>query len=119
MTEKPPVTGPIPLHVRHAPSGAVLDLSALSTLVVQDVLELLLSTDDPSWRERLDELAEMTPEQKHEQEEAGVLAYEQLVQDMAEAVSSRVPVYGPAVARLASALLVAARRSVPTQRGAA
>ncbi|MFD3717217.1 hypothetical protein [Streptomyces sp. NPDC058674] len=114
-----PIPGPIPIYVKAIPGGVALDMAALTTYVVQDLLELLLSTDTPAWRERLDELAEQTPTEKREQEAAGVLAYEQLVQDMTEAVSSRVPVYGPAVSRLAAELLAAGGRHIPHQRGAA
>lgn len=119
MPEQPPVDGPVPVRVRNIPGGVVLDMQALSTLVVQDVLELLLSTDTPSWRERLDELAEQTPEQARADEARGILAYEELVRDMSDAVSSRVPVYGRQVYALAAELLKAAGRHVPQQRGAA
>lgn len=114
---KTPVDGPIPVHVRSIPGGASLGMQALSRCVVEDVLQLLLSTDAPAWRERLDELAEQTPEQAQADEARGILAYEQLAEDMTDAVSSRVPLYGPAVPRLAAALLKASGRHVPTQRG--
>lgn len=119
MPDSKPVDGPIPVRVRTAPGGIALDMQALSTLVVQDVLALLLSTDDLSWRERLDELAEQTPEQARADEARGILAYEELVRDMTGAVSSRVPVYGRQVYALAAALLKAAGQHVPQQRGAA
>lgn len=119
MPDSKPVDGPIPVRVRSCPGGAVLELDAFATLLVQDVLELLLSTNTPAWRERLDELAEQTPEQARADEARGILAYEQLVADMSDAVSSRVPVYGRQVYALAAQLLKAARRHVPTQRGEA
>lgn len=119
MPDQTPVDGPIPVHVRPAPGGASLDMQALSRCVVQDVLELLLSTEQPAWRERLDELDEQTPEQARADEARGILAYEQLVEDMTDAVSSRVSLYGPAVYRLAAALLKASGRHIPTQRGEA
>ncbi len=119
MADQTPVDGPIPVHVRTIPGGISLDMQALSRCVVQDVLELLLSTDAPQWRERLDELAEQTPEQARADEARGVLAYEQLVEDLTDAVSSRVPVYGPQVRQLSASLLKAAGAHIPAQRGEA
>ncbi|MEE1735933.1 hypothetical protein PUR49_05310 [Streptomyces sp. BE147] len=113
-TDRDPITGPIPIYVRTIPGGAALDLSALTALVVADVLEALLDPDDTTAWDRLHDLADTdrTPAE-------GRLPYEELVADLADRASSRVPLYGPAALELTRRLRRAvAPRAVPSQRKA-
>lgn len=88
------VDGPTPMLVRQTPSGVVLDHSAgLTPMVVADVLELLLKSDDTSWWDRLQQLANTEPDDRPV-DERPACEFEQLVADMAEHCSSRVPLYG-------------------------
>lgn len=117
--DRTPITGPIPIYVRPIPGGAVLDMDALTRLVVADVLELLLASDDESWWDRLHQLADRatdnTPVEGRPEGE-----FEQLVAELAERSSSRVPLYGrDAVLKLTRLLHAAvAPKAVPTQREA-
>lgn len=109
------ITGPIPIGIDITPTAVVLDLDALTRLVVGDVLDALLDEQDTSLWDRLHELADTeaapTPE--------GRLPYEELVADLAGRASSRVPLYGHRARELADRLLrVSGPRPVPSQREA-
>lgn len=115
MSDETPVTGPIPIYVRTIPTGVVLDLEALTRLVVGDVLDALLAPADTGVWDRLHALAD-TDRTAVE----GRLPYEELVAELTERASSRVPLYGPAALELMLKLSRAsAPRAVPGQRGAA
>ncbi|MEU8760704.1 hypothetical protein [Streptomyces sp. NPDC048659] len=110
MSNDKPVTGPIPLYIRTIPAGVVLDLEAFTRLVVGDVLDALLSTEDTSAWDRLQELADAPAATD------GRLPYEELVEQLANAASSRVPLYGKASLELAKRLTQAGGpRPVPPQ----
>ncbi|MGW1463885.1 hypothetical protein ACWCPT_05955 [Streptomyces sp. NPDC002308] len=109
-----PVAGPTPIYVRTLPTGVVLDMEALTRQVVGDVLDALLDPTDTGLWDRLHELAdvERTPVE-------GRLLTEELVADIADRCSSRVPLYGPAALDLISKLRRAAGpKAVPPQREA-
>ncbi|MEV6046067.1 hypothetical protein [Streptomyces xanthochromogenes] len=110
--DRTPITGPIPIRVVAIPGGAALDLSALTRLVVQDVVEALLASDD-LW-ERLNQLS--LPGRADDIR----LPFEELVSEIAEGCSSRVPLYGAErVLLLTRALRAAvAPKSIPGQREA-
>ncbi|THA82773.1 hypothetical protein [Streptomyces sp. A0592] len=113
MPDPKPVDGPIPVHVRTIPGGAQLDLTALTRLVVGDVLDALLEGDDTTLWDLLHEVAAPSTGA------ADRLDREELEQQLVERASSRVPVYGPQVRRLAASLLKAARQHIPARRDAA
>lgn len=111
--DRTPITGPIPIYVRQIPAGIVLDLDALTRLVVGDVLDALLDGDSTDLWDQLLELAAdgtaPTPEDR--------LPYEALVSELTERASSRVPLYGGRASELADRLLQAGRlRKVPGPR---
>lgn len=108
--DRTPITGPIPISVVAIPGGAALDLSALTQLVVHDVVEALLASDE-LW-DRLNQLS--IPGRADDTR----LPFEELVSEIAEACSSRVPLYGAErVLLLTRALRAAvAPKSVPSQR---
>ncbi|MEV5851457.1 hypothetical protein [Streptomyces anulatus] len=110
--EQKPVTGPIPIYVRTIPAGVVLDLEALTRLVVGDVInELLHAEDTTAW----DLLHQAADSGAHEEYNG-----ELLEQHLTERASSRVPLYGPAALELMLKLSRAsAPRAVPGQRDAA
>ena len=115
--DRTPVAGPIPIYVRAIPGGAVLDMEALTRLVVADVLELLLASDDESWWDRLHQLADQaTDDAPVEGRPEG--EFEWLVSELAERSSSRVTLYGAdAVLELSRRLRAAvAPKSVPSQQ---
>ncbi|MEV7112391.1 hypothetical protein [Streptomyces anulatus] len=115
MSDETPVTGPIPIYVRTIPTGVVLDLEALTRLVVGDVLDALLAPNDTEAWDRLHSLAD-TDRTAAE----GRLPYEELVAELTDRASSRVPLYGPAALEMSWKLREAsAPRPVPGQRGAA
>lgn len=109
--DRTPPTGPIPVYVRTIPTGVVLDLEALTRLVVGDVLDALLDSQSTDlWDRLLDLAAGGMPAE-------GRLPYEELVADLTGRASSRVPLYGTAAVTLADQLLRAGRlRTVPGQR---
>lgn len=114
------IDGPVPIHVRPIPAGVVLDMEALTRLVVADVLELLLSADDESWWDRLHQLADReTDNGPVEGRPEG--EFEWLVSELAERSSNRVTLYGrERVLDLTRVLRAAvAPKAVPSQRGAA
>lgn len=112
MSDEMPVTGPIPIYVRTIPAGIVLDLKALTRLVVGDVVDELLNTEGTTAWDLLHEAAEPVGE--------GQFPGELLEQHLVERASSRVPLYGPAALELTRKLRrAAAPRPVPGQRGAA
>jgi hypothetical protein len=109
------ITGPIPIHIRTTPTAIVLDMEALTRLIVGDVLDALLDPSDTGAWDRLHELADTeaapTPE--------GRLPYEELVAELTERCSSRVPLYGTKARELADRLAqLAGPRPVPHQREA-
>ena len=113
------IDGPVPIHVRAIPTGVVLDMEALTRLVVADVLELLLADDDESWWDRLHQLADREndngPVEGRPEGE-----FEELVAELAERSSSRVPLYGAEKVLELTRLLRAAvaPKAVPSQREA-
>ncbi len=113
MSEQQPVTGPIPIYVKATPSGAELDMAALTAHVVSDVIDALLDPADTGLWDLLHEVAN-PPGPAPEGTER--LDREQLEHDLADRASSRIPVYGPQVKRLAASLLKAAGQYVPSQR---
>lgn len=107
-----PITGPIPVYVRVTPGAVVLDMEALTRIVVGDVIEALLDPQDTGLWDRLHELAdtERIPEE-------GRLLTEELVADLAERSSSRVPLTVPRARDLATTLrMLADRLTVPQQQ---
>lgn len=109
MADQTPVDGPIPVHVRTIPGGAQLDLTALTRLVVGDVLDALLEGDDTTLWDLLHEVAAPSTGA------AERLDREELEQQLVERASSRVPLYGPAAKRFAASVLSAAGAHVPQQ----
>jgi len=115
MPEQPPVTGPIPIYVKAIPAGAQLDLRALTAHVVADVIDALL--DERTGL--LDLLHEVADPPKRADGDTEPLDRERLEEELTARASSRVPVYGPQVTRLAAELLRAAGQHIPKQRGRA
>ncbi|AZM91473.1 hypothetical protein [Streptomyces sp. W1SF4] len=115
MTNQPPVTGPILIGVERIPAGATLDLGAFTSLVVSDVIDALLDPDGALW----DLLHEVADPPKRAEDDDERLDREELERLLVERASSKVPLYGPAAARLARRLLAVAPPSVPQQRGEA
>jgi hypothetical protein len=115
--DRTPTTGPIPIYVKAIPAGVVLDMAALTTMVVQDVLDALLGPDTALW-DQLHEVAELTPETAKAEADKGRLPYEELVAALAERSSSRVSLYGPAavLALIAKLRKAITSRSIPGQR---
>ncbi|MFE3488336.1 hypothetical protein [Streptomyces griseus] len=112
MSDEKPVTGPIPIYVRTIPTGVVLDLEALTRLVIGDVINELLHAEDTTAWDLLHEAAEPVGEEQ--------FPGELLEQRLVERASSRVPLYGPAALEMSWKLREAsATRPVPGQRGAA
>ncbi|MEV7491463.1 hypothetical protein AB0O08_11985 [Streptomyces anulatus] len=112
--DRTPITGPIPVSVEITPTAVVLDMAALRDMVVADVIEALLDPADTTLWDRLHELAdtERAPQE-------GRLLTEELVADLGERSSSRVPLYGPRARELAERLLLlSGPRPVPSQREA-
>ncbi|WP_228975025.1 hypothetical protein [Streptomyces sp. DH12] len=111
MTDR--ITGPIPIDINRIPAGVVLDMTALTRLIVGDVLDALLDPDDTGAWDRLHELAEGVPATD------GRLPYEELEAELVDRASSRVPLYGARARELAERLYAAAGvRRIPTQREA-
>jgi len=112
--QRMPVDGPFRLYAEAIPAGATLDVASFVESVVHDVVELLL-TDE--YGDRLDELAEAQPADPHEVQRPSELRFESLVADLVDATSTKIPVYGAQVLRLAEALRkIAVPKPVPTQR---
>lgn len=114
-----PVDGPFPVRVRETPSGAELDVSAF---LFQAVFTELITQADDQPQELVDELRDMAdllraavhagPDShaRHEFDERMRLMLKQYAAD------GVIPVYGPAVGRLAERLAqIAAPRPVPAQ----
>ena len=110
--DQKPVTGPIPIYVRTLPTGVVLDLAALTALVVADVIEALLDpADDSAW----DQLVDLTDTTRKPEE--GRLLTEELVAELTERASSRIPLYGTAGLELTRKIREAsAPRAIPAQQ---
>ncbi|MEU2111863.1 hypothetical protein [Streptomyces sp. NPDC019507] len=85
------IDGPTPFTIRPIPGGARLEMDGLRRLVVEDVLAVLLDTDDESFWDRLTALA--NPAEGATADDMR-LPYEELVSDLAERASYRVPIYG-------------------------
>ncbi|MFD8664470.1 hypothetical protein ACFV1U_03590 [Streptomyces microflavus] len=106
-------TGPIPVYVRITPAAVVLDLEALTRLVVGDVVDALLDPEDTALWDRLHELADT--ERTNPQD--GVLPYEELVGDLTDRASSRVPLTVGRARDLATTLrMLADRLTIPRQQ---
>ena len=103
--DQKPVTGPIPVGVDVTPTAVVLDMAALRDLIVGDVIEALLDPQDTGLWDRLHELAdtERAPQE-------GRLLTEELVADLGERCSSRVPLTVPRAWSLANRLMELAGR---------
>ncbi|RLV66301.1 hypothetical protein STAN_1822 [Streptomyces sp. CBMAI 2042] len=109
--DRTPVTGPIPIYVRTLPAGVVLDMEALTRLVVGDVINELLNAEDTTAWDLLHEAAEPVGQEQ--------FSTELLEQHLAERASSRIPLYGPAALELTRKLRAAAApKAVPPQREA-
>ncbi|MFJ6935730.1 hypothetical protein [Streptomyces sp. NPDC101132] len=115
MSEQPPVTGPIPIYVKRTPGGAALDMSALTAHVISDVIDALI---DPESTDLWDLLQAVANPPARAEGDTDPLDREQLETALTARASSRVPLYGPAVTRLAERLLAAVRIAVPKQRRA-
>ncbi|MFE6103226.1 hypothetical protein ACFVQ4_25160 [Streptomyces laurentii] len=112
MTDPTSTTGPVPVYVRTIPTGVVLDLEALTRLVVGDVLDALLSGEDTDLWDLLHEIADPQTAPLHTRFDR-----EHLEQQLTERASSRVPLYGTRALELADRLTQAARlRQVPDPR---
>ncbi len=109
------ITGPIPIYLTTTPTAVVLDLDALTRLVVGDVLDVLLHPEDTTAWDRLHELANPTTAPTAE----GRLPYEELVDALAEQASSRVPLYGTKALDLADRLRALAGPRPIREAGAA
>jgi hypothetical protein len=108
--DRTPITGPIPIYVETTPTAVVLDMAALTRLVVGDVLDALLHPEDTGAWDRLQELAD-GPKATDDR-----LPYEELVEQLADAASSKVPLYGTKALELAERLNQAAGpKPVPNQ----
>lgn len=120
MTDRTRIDGPTPFYVKTIPGGVQLECDGLRQQIVEDVLTALLNPADTGLWDQLHELADLTLETVAALPE-GRLPYEELVADLAERSSYRVPVYGrDAVLELTRLLRAAvAPKAVPTQRGAA
>ncbi|MFF9554538.1 hypothetical protein ACF1DY_01720 [Streptomyces albus] len=94
-------SGPHRVYVSPMPTGAVLDVEAFVTGVVQDTVEALLSEE---FADRLAELAEAQPSDPHTVQTPADLHMESLVSDLVATVETRMPLYGDQVQRLASLL---------------
>ncbi|MYX16884.1 hypothetical protein GTY67_26405 [Streptomyces sp. SID8374] len=117
--DQKPVTGPIPIYVRTIPTGVVLDLAALRDLVIGDVIDALLDPADTGLWDRLHELADLGMADMPHVPMEGRLLTENLIADLGERASSRVPLYGPAALELTRKLRAAAApKAVPPQRAA-
>ncbi|MFB7589319.1 hypothetical protein [Streptomyces sp. NPDC056169] len=109
-TDRTPITGPIPIYVETTPAAVVLDMAALTRLVVGDVLDALLHPEDTSAWDRLHELAEAPAATDNR------LPYEELVEQIAAAASSKVPLYGTKAVELSRELASRSwTRPVPKQ----
>lgn len=109
-----PVDGPHRMYVDPIPTGVTLDVEPFVSAVVQDVVELLLTDEFAS---RFDGLTDAQARDPHLIERPGDLPVESLVADLVAATSTRVPVYGAQVLRLAERLRVLAQtKPDPEQR---
>jgi hypothetical protein len=112
VADQTPIDGPIRINVVTTPAGPALELSAFTALVVGDVLDALLHPEDTTAWDRLHDLAETTRTPNE-----GRLPYEELVADLVDRASSRVPLYGGAALELTRRLRdAAAPKAVPQQR---
>ncbi|MCX4601174.1 hypothetical protein OG402_11815 [Streptomyces anulatus] len=113
MSDDQNTTGPIPVYVRVVPTAVVLDLEALTRLVVGDVVNALLDPEDTGLWDRLHELADTeraTPEE-------GRLPYEELVAALTDRASSRVPLTVGRARDLSTTLrMLADRLTIPRQQ---
>lgn len=114
MPDRTPINGPTRIYVEATPTGAQLDMSALTEQVVGDVINALL---DPQCTELWDRLHDLADTDRTPAE--GRLPYEELVAELVARSSSRVPLYGSAALELTRRLRAAvAPRPVPSQREA-
>lgn len=113
------LSAPTPVYVKQIPAGVALDLEVFSEKVVGDVLDMLLDESSGAY-DRLAELAEALPEPWATTREDR-LPYEELVADITEHVSTRIPLYGTKSLELAELLRTMGLRvqpvHVPGQRG--
>jgi len=109
-----PVTGPHRIYVDAIPAGATLDISAYLETVI-----LALVRDENGAMEDIvaaDESASFQLSHGNDDSHAGH-ERDQLVQELVERLSPRLPVYGGQVGQLAAALSVIARpKGLPVQR---
>ena len=112
MFRRPAVTGPYRLYVRRIPTGAMLDVEHYLIAVLETL------ADNEDLRELLDEMAE---DRQQARERDGWEPEELLVEKLTTAIGYELPLYGPAVERLADRLRALAPAPVvviPGQREA-
>ncbi|SFK75104.1 hypothetical protein [Streptomyces pini] len=109
------LSGPHRVYVESIPAGVTLDVEPFAQTIVQDVVELLLGDE---FGERFDELVDAQGSDPHAVQVPADLRFEQLVADLTAHVSTRLPLYGGQVRRLAERLLAVheARQSSPVVR---
>ncbi len=117
MSDDQNTTGPIPVYVRITPAAVVLDLEALTRLVVGDVVDALLDSEDTGLWDRLHELADLDMVDMPQVPMEGRLLTEALVADLTDRASSRVPLTVGRARDLATTLrMLADRLTIPRQQ---
>ncbi|PJN38958.1 hypothetical protein CG747_20650 [Streptomyces sp. CB02959] len=106
--ELPAVSGPFRISVEPIPAGVTLDISTFVEALVLDLVT-----------EHADALAEILAEQDEDRPYDGHRPESLLVEELLDAVSTRIPVYGGQCLALADRIrAVAAPKAVPSQREA-
>ena len=114
LFRRPAITGPYRVYVRRTPTGVLLDVESYLIALVETI------ADNPDLLDLLMEIAEdrgNAKAHKHDGWEPDAL----LVENLTAALGYEVPLYGPAVDRLADrlkALAPAAPLAIPAQREA-
>jgi len=109
---RPAITGPLPVYVRSIPTGAMLDLESYLTAT------LITLADNPDLLDLLMEIAEDRGEARAHD---GWEPEDCLVEKLCAALGYELPLYGPAVVRLADRLRAVAPAPavvIPGQRQA-
>lgn len=112
--DRTPVPGPIPVRVVTTATGAALESESLRRLIVEDIVAALLDGDDTTLWDRLHQLADPTPADVRP---GDTTDRDDLIVDLAERCSSRIPLYGTAAIELTRRLRTAvAPRPIPGQQ---